>query len=117
MMVSTTGDPPGQVARRPATQLTAGPLDTHQRRPTRRGQLQHTAARVEQVGRYYDDAVLVFSRFHAAAAATLSRLPGWVRYWDAESGCWRVHPGYTDRVVESLRQLGVDVEIAGQVTS
>jgi hypothetical protein len=64
---------------------------------------------VERIGRHYDDAVLSFSGFHAASVAMLKGLPPWARHWDAECGVWRIHPGYADRVAESLRRLGVRV--------
>jgi hypothetical protein len=86
------------------------------RRRPKLGQGNYAKARVERIGRHYDDVQLSFSRFHAAAVNTLGALPIWARHWDAECGVWWVHPGYTERVAESLRRLGLDVEIiSGEV--
>ncbi len=107
-------DPPVTWERRPAPPVTA----EHQplTRPTRPGRLQRNSAQIEYVGRYYDDAVLTFRHWHGAAVAMLGRLPVWARRWDAAAGCWWVHPGFVERVVEDLQRFGIVVEAVDRST-
>jgi hypothetical protein len=47
----------------------------------------------------YDDSVV----------AAIGKLPPWAGQWDATSKVWRINPGYADRLVVTLRDLGYTV--------
>jgi hypothetical protein len=62
----------------------------------------------EWIGEYYDD-VLVSLKYDKRAMRAIRALPDWARYWDSTCKVWRIHPGYAERLVVTLRDLGYTV--------
>jgi hypothetical protein len=52
--------------------------------------------------------LLTFRQFDRRAVDAIKALPHWARHWD--SGAWRIHPGYTDRLAATLREIGYIVD-------
>jgi hypothetical protein len=64
--------------------------------------------RFEWIGEYYDDVLVTHEYDERAVKATRALMTG-AGYWDAYFKVWRIHPGYADRLVVTLRDLGYTV--------
>jgi hypothetical protein len=53
--------------------------------------------------------VLVYFEYDKSVVAAIRKLPPGAGHWDATSKVWRVNPGYADRLVVTLRDLGYTV--------
>ena len=96
-----------------------GGLREHQRsapfgtrlRPRRRQRADRRSENVvvfERLGQYYDD-VRVRLEYDKPAVTAIRALPDWARHWDEESGVWRIHPGYAERLADVLSSLGYTI--------
>jgi hypothetical protein len=62
----------------------------------------------EHLGEYFDDVLVTHEYDERAVKATRALLTG-AGYWDADFKVWRIHPGYAERLVVTLRDLGYTV--------